>query len=64
MSGRIRVFVAVAAMTGAVAFVVLSALGSTPQATKTPAPVQAVELAVSLLYVAAGMLARSRHPGG
>jgi signal transduction histidine kinase len=63
MSGRIRLFLVVAAMAGAVAFVALSAVGSTPQATDTPAPVQAVELAVALLYVAAGMLAWSRHPG-
>ena len=63
MSGRMRLCLVVAAMAGAVAFVALSAVGSTPQATDTPAAIQAVELAVALLYVAAGMLAWSRHPG-
>ncbi len=63
MSRRLRLTVILAALAGSAAFVVLTARGATPNAAQTPITIQALELSAALLYVFAGSLIWSRHPG-
>jgi signal transduction histidine kinase len=58
-----RLAVVFGALVGSAAFLVLTSRGETPSATETPIAVQAMQLAVALLYVVMGLMIWSRHPG-